>query len=115
MNLIVKLFLNAVVAYGASMILSGVHIRDFVAAIWFSLLLSVLNTFIKPLLILFTLPITVFTLGIFLFFINTIIILIADWLMDSIQIDGFLYALIFSFVLSAFSTAIDKLFANRES
>lgn len=113
MQFIVRLLLNAAVAYGASFILSGVHIEGYGAAIWFALILAVLNTFIKPLLVILTFPITILTLGLFLFVVNAIIIIIADKLMDSIRIDGFLYALIFSLVLSIFSTAINGVLGGR--
>jgi len=114
MNFIVRLLLIALVAYGVSMILSGVHIQNYWAAIWFALILSALNAFVKPLLVILTIPITILTLGLFLFVINAIIIIIADKLMDSIRIDGFLYALVFSLILSAFSTAINRLLAPNE-
>ncbi len=81
------------------------HIVDFKTAVIFALVLALLNTFIKPLLILFTLPITIFTLGLFLFVINAIIIIIADKFIDGIKVDGFLWALVFSVVLSIISSA----------
>lgn len=115
MNFIIRLLLNAAVAYGASRILSGVHIHDYSSAILLALLLAVLNTFLKPLLVLLTLPITILTLGLFLFIINAIIIVVADKLMDSVRIDSFLYALVFSLVLSVFSTAIDGILKDDKS
>lgn len=108
MNVIIRLLISAAIAYGLSMILSGVHIVDFKTAVIFAIVLSLLNFFVKPLLILFTLPITIFTLGLFLFAINAIIILIADKFIDGIKVDGFFWAFIFSFVLSVFNSA----FAN---
>ena len=100
MNFIIRLLVTAAVAYGLSMILKGVHIPDFKDALILALVLALLNTFIKPLLVILTLPFTIITLGLFLFVINAIIILLADGLMDGIKIDGFLWALIFSLVLS---------------
>lgn len=114
MKFIIRLLITAAVAYGASMILSGVHIQNYVSAIWFALILAALNTFIRPLLVILTIPITIITLGLFLFVVNAIIIIIADKLMDSIKIDSFLYALVFSLVLSVFSTAINNLFTANE-
>lgn len=105
MNFIIRLLITAAIAYGLSMILSGVHMNGFGTAIIFALVLAFLNAIVKPLLIIFTLPVTIFTLGLFLFVINAIIILIADKLMDGIKVDGFLWALIFSLVLSIFSSA----------
>ena len=105
MNFIIRLLITAAIAYVLSMILSGVHIVDYKTAIIFALVLAVLNAIVKPLLILFTLPITIITLGLFLFVINAIIIIIADKFIDGIKIDGFFWALIFSLVLSFISSA----------
>jgi len=108
MKFIIRLLITAVIAYVLSRILTGVHIADFKTAVIFALVLALLNTFIKPLLILFTLPITIVTLGLFLFVINALIIIMADKFIDGIQIDGFFWALIFSLVLSIISSAANS-------
>ena len=108
MKFIIRLLITAVIVYALSMILSGVHIVDYKTAIIFALVLAVLDTFIKPLLILLTLPVTIITLGLFLFVINALIIIIADKFIDGIKIDGFFWALIFSLVLSIVSAAANK-------
>ena len=54
---------------------------------------------LKPLLILFTIPVTVITLGFFLLVINAIIILVADQLLRGFEVDGFWWALLFSLLL----------------
>jgi putative membrane protein len=105
MKFIVRLFITAAIAYGLSMILSGVHIANYTTALLFAFVLALLDTFVKPLLILLTLPITILTLGLFLFVVNTLVIIIADKFIDGIKIDGFFWALIFSLVLSIFSSA----------
>lgn len=107
MNFIIRLLITAAIAYVLSMILTGVHIVDYKNALIFALVLALLNTFIKPLLILLTLPITIVTLGLFLFVINTLIIIIADKFIDGIKIDGFFWALIFGLILSIVSSAAD--------
>ena len=109
MNFIIRLLITAAAAYGLSMILKGVHIPDFKDALILAIVLALLNTFIKPLLVLLTLPFTIITLGLFLFVINAIIILLADGLMDGIKIDGFLWALIFSLVLSFVTSVLHSL------
>jgi putative membrane protein len=114
MNFIVRLFITAVVAYGLAMVLSGVHIPKFTDAIIFVLVLALLNMFIKPLLVLFTLPITVVTLGLFLFVINAIIILVADKFMDGVDVDGFWWALLFSLLLSMVSSFIQSLLGKKD-
>lgn len=114
MNFFIRLFISAFVAYGLSTILSGVHIPDFKDALVLVLLLAILNAFVKPLLILFTLPITILTFGLFLFVINVIIISIADWLMKGIHIDGFWWTLIFSLLLSFISSFAFSLVEKKE-
>lgn len=113
MNFIIRLLVTAAVAYLLSMILSGVHIAGFQTAIIFALVLAILNFIVRPLLVLLTLPITIITLGIFLFIINALIIMLADRFIDGIKVDGFLWALIFSLVLSFVSAIVNKLLEKK--
>lgn len=113
MNFLIRLLVTAAAAYGLSMVLTGVHIADFKTAVIFALVLALLNAIVKPLLILLTLPITIVTLGIFLFVINALIILIADRFIDGIKIDGFLWALIFSLILSVLSSLLNSMLDKR--
>ena len=113
MNFIIRLLITAAVAYGLSMVLSGVHINDFTTAIVFSLVLAILNILVKPLLVLLTIPVTIITLGLFLLVINAVIILLADYFMDGVKIDGFLWALIFSVILSVVSSALSSLLEKK--
>ena len=106
MNLLIRLFITAAVAYGLSIILKGVHIPNFTDALILAIVLALLNTFIKPILVILTLPITIVTMGLFLFVINALIILLADRLMDGIRIDGFWWAVIFSLILSVASSVV---------
>ena len=110
MNIIIRLLITAAVAYGLTTILPGVHITDFKAAIIFAIVLAVLNTLLKPILVILTIPITIVTLGLFLLVINALMILLADKLMDSIVVDGFWWALIFSVLLSVMSSVLQSLF-----
>ncbi len=109
MNFIIRLLITAAIAYGLSRLLPGVHIPAFTNALILAIVLAILNTFIKPILVILTLPISLLTLGLFLFVINAIIILVADYLMDGIRIDGFWWALIFSLILSAASSLAHSL------
>jgi putative membrane protein len=114
MNFLIRLLITAAVAYGLSKVLSGVHIADFTTAIIFALVLAFLNAIVKPLLIILTLPITIVTLGIFLFVINALIIIFADNLIDGIKVDGFFWSLIFSLILSILSSILVSVFDKKE-
>jgi putative membrane protein len=113
MNFLIRLFITAAVAYGLSIILKGVHIPNFIDALILVIVLAILNTFIKPILIILTLPITIITMGLFLFVLNALIILLADKLMDGIRIDGFWWALIFSLILSVASSVVFSLVEKK--
>jgi putative membrane protein len=114
MNFIIRLFVTALVAYGLSTILKGIHIPDFKDALILALVLALLNTFVKPILIILTFPITIITLGLFLFAINAIIILLADHFMDGVSVDGFWWALLFSLLLSTISSFVQSLIDKKE-
>jgi len=113
MNFIIRLLITAAVAYGLSTVLSGVHISDFITALIFAIVLAVLNAIVKPILAILTLPITLVTLGLWLFVLNGIIILIADKFIDGIKIDGILWALIFSLLLSVLSSILSAVFDRK--
>jgi putative membrane protein len=74
-----------------------------------------LDAIVKPILVLLTLPVTVVTLGLFLFAINAIVILLASRLISGIRIDGFWWAMLFSIILSIFDTAIQKSVDKRNA
>jgi putative membrane protein len=88
-------------------ILPGVEIKDVWSAVLVAIVLSVLDFFVKPLFILFTLPATIFTLGLFLFVINACIIMIDDHFVHGFSVDTFWHALLFSALLSFFNALVN--------
>lgn len=108
MRFLVRIIVIAAVAYGLAHVLSGVNIDSFWTAIVFAVVLAILNIFIKPLLILFTLPVTILTLGLFLFVINAIVVLLASKFVHGITIAGFGWALLFSLILSLVGSILNK-------
>lgn len=81
-------------------LLPGVTVKGYVPAIFVAILLAILNTFLKPVLVVLTLPVNILTIGLFTFVINAAIILIVSSLVDGFAVDGFWWALLFSVVLS---------------
>ena len=108
MGFLVRIFVVAAVSFALANILGGVHVTDFLTALVFALVLALLNMFVRPLLILFTLPVTFITLGLFLFVVNTLVVLLASKLVDGFTIDNFWWALLFSIILSIITSALDK-------
>lgn len=95
-------------------LLPGVDVTDYQTALITALVLSIANIIIKPLLILFTIPITVMTLGLFLLVINAVIILLVDHFVTGFSVDGFWWALAFSLIMSIFNSIIDDLLKEKK-
>jgi putative membrane protein len=81
-------------------ILPGITLSGFWTALLVALVLGLLNAFIKPLILILTLPINILTLGLFTLVINAAIILMVSAIVPGFNVDGFWYALLFSIVLS---------------
>ena len=108
MHFILRIIISAIVAFGLSYILKGIHINEFTTALLLAIVLAVLNAIVKPILVILTLPITLITFGLFLFVINAIIILLASDFVKGFAVDGFWWALLFSFLLSIITSALYK-------
>jgi putative membrane protein len=89
-------------------ILPGVTLASFWTALVVALVLGLLNAFIKPLLIILTLPINILTLGLFTLVINALVIMMASAIVPGFKVDGFWYAMLFSIVLCAVLYLINK-------
>jgi putative membrane protein len=109
MNFLIRLLISALAAIITAKVLPGVHINSFTTAIILALVLAILNLLVKPVLILLTLPVTILTLGLFLLVINAVIIMIASSLVKGFKVDGFIWALLFSLVLTVVSGIMNSL------
>ena len=109
MKTFLKLILTALAVIVLANLLPGVTVDGYGTALIVALVIAILNMFVRPLLIFFTLPATIVTLGLFLFVINAAIILLADNLVSGFAVSGFLVALIFSILLSVFRSALFSL------
>jgi putative membrane protein len=108
MKLILRLLITAAIAFILAQILPGIEVNNYGTAIWFAIVLGLLNIFLKPLLVLLTLPLTLLTFGLFLFVINTITVLVAsDWV-KGFKIHSFGDGLLFSLLLSLITSLISR-------
>lgn len=85
----------------------GVEVKSFTSAMIAALVLGLLNTLLRPLLVLLTLPVTVLSLGLFLFVINALMFWAAAYLLDGFAVAGFMAALIGSLIYSLCGMLID--------
>jgi putative membrane protein len=87
----------------------AIYLKGFTTAILVAIVLALLNVTIKPLLIFFTLPATVVSLGLFLFVINAVVIMAADNLISGFEVRNFWWALLFSLLLSFVNSLLQRL------
>ena len=110
MGFIIKILITAVAVYFATKIIPGVRITgEIETTIIVALVLALLNTFIKPILVILTIPITIVTLGLFLLIINALMVKWAASLVDGFEVDGWWPAILFSLFVSIVSYILQSI------
>lgn len=112
MRILINLIVTAVIVYLLANFLPGVSVDGFGSSIVVVIVLAILNFLVKPILQIISIPITILTLGLFLFVINALIIMLCGNLVGGFHVDGFLSALLFSLVLSVVQSLVGGLGAN---
>jgi putative membrane protein len=117
MKIVVRWLLLAAALLLVAQVYPGVQVAGFGAALIAALVLGLLNTLVRPLLVLLTLPVTLLTLGLFLFVINALMFWAAASLIDGVRVDGFWAALIGSLIYSVcgivIDAAVERVFSRR--
>ena len=108
MKLITKLLLVTLTLLLVASLVPGIEVDGFYTALIAAIVIGLLNLFVKPILVLLTLPVTILTLGLFLFVINAFLFWFAASFIEGFAVDGFLAALVGSLIVTIVST-----FANR--
>ena len=112
MNLLIRIIVTAALVFGIAHFLPGVHVAGPATAMVVAVVLGLLNIFIKPIMVLLTLPFTIVTLGLFLLVVNAIIILLCTKIVGGFTVDTFWIAMIFSVVLSLSQSIIFSIIGN---
>lgn len=107
-GLLTRLVVSSLAVFVADWLLPGVTIDSFATAIGVAIVLGILNATLKPLLIIITIPLTFFSLGLFLLIINAIIIGVADQWVDGMHVSSAWTAILFSFLISTISSWMYK-------
>ena len=100
MNVLINWLISALIIIVIAYILPVAEVSGFIAAIVAALVIGLINAFIKPVLIILTLPINVLTLGLFTFVINALLIMLASAIVPGFSVQNFWWALLFSLLLS---------------
>jgi putative membrane protein len=106
MKTLLRILLTAFAVLIIARFLNGITVDNYTSAVIVAAVLGLLRVTVKPILVVLTLPVTILTLGLFLFVINAIIVLLADSLISGFSVSGFWVALLFSLLLSLFQSIL---------
>lgn len=109
MKIILKILIGALALLGVAYLIPGVIVESFYSALIVSIILGLLNVTVRPILFVLTLPITVVTLGLFIFVINALIFWFAASFIEGFSVSGFVSALVGSLLVSLATTTANKL------
>jgi putative membrane protein len=116
-KLLAKWLLSAAALLFVAYVYTGVEVTSFTAALIAAFVIGLLNSVVRPILVVLTLPVTVVTLGLFLFVINALMFWAAAGVLDGFHVRGFLAALIGSVIYSligiVIESALERLFAQK--
>lgn len=114
-KMLLRWVLMAVALLVVSYLYSGVQVASFGTALLAAVVIGLLNVLLRPILVLLTLPVTVLTLGLFLFIVNALVFWAASGLMPGFHVNGFLAALLGSLIYSALGLCIDMVFSDKSN
>jgi putative membrane protein len=115
MRLILKLAVNAAALWVAARLIDGIHLTDDIVTILFiALVFGLINTFIRPLLKLVSLPVLIITLGLFTFVINAAMLGLTAWIMEGLSIDGFGAAVLGAVVITIVSWVLNAVLPDKD-
>jgi len=112
MSFIANILITSLAVSFTAWLLPGIEVKNFGTAILVALVLAILDALVKPVMVFLTLPVTIVTLGLFLLVINTLIILLASWLVTNFHVNNFWWALLFSIIVSFVSSLLTNVFSK---
>lgn len=98
--ILLSVILSSIAVYVAGNVMSGVHLKDFGTAVIVAVVLGLINTFIRPILLILTLPINILTLGLFTFVIMGFTVWLVAQIVPGFQVDSFWWAMGFAIILA---------------
>lgn len=109
MKILIKILVSSLAVFISAYLLPGIHVDSFLTAIIVAAVLALLNAFLRPVLIFFTIPVTILTLGFFLLVINAALIMLTSRIVDGFIVKSFWWAVLFSIILSVITSVLESL------
>lgn len=114
MKTIIHWIVSSLAILISAYVLPGVHVEGFLVALVLAVILGIINAFLRPLLIILTLPITILSLGLFVFVINGLLVMLAASIVPGFVVDSLLSGILFAIVLAIVS-AVLGMFEDEKS
>ena len=108
MRLLIKWLLSALALLAVAYLYSGVQVSTYTSALLAAAVIGLLNMFVRPVLVVLTLPVTIVTLGLFLFIINALLFWAASGLLSGFHVNSFFAALVGSLIYSLLGLVIES-------
>jgi putative membrane protein len=112
-GLLLRWLILTVAILFAAYVIEGIHVSGFLSAFFTAAILSILNAFFRPVLIILTLPINILTLGLFTFVINALMLMMASGVISGFAVSGFWAAVFGSLIISLVSWVLNSLINER--
>lgn len=114
MRMLLIWVLNAVALLGVAYLLPSIQISDFGSAMLAALVIGLLNTLVRPLLVILTLPVTLLTLGLFYFVLNGLLFWWAGHMLDGFEVDGFVSAVLGAILYSVIAWVLSAILPGKK-
>ena len=114
MRLVLVWILNAIALLGVAYLYPGVQVQDWLSAAIAALVLGLVNTIVKPILVVLTLPVTILTLGLFLFVLNALLFWGVAEILPGFHVNGFWAAVLGAILYSIIGWALSQLIPDRK-
>ena len=109
LNTLIRWVIYAFLIVLVSWIVPGIEVDNFISAMFVCVIMALINTFIKPILQVITMPVNILTLGLFSFIINALMLMLAGLVAPGFEVEGFMSALLGSLLLSLFALGVSKI------
>jgi len=109
MNFLTKILVKTLAVILVSYFMPGVQVKNITTAIVVAVVLAFLDSIVEPIMIVLTIPVTIFSLGLFLLVINACLVLLADYFVEDFYVKGFFTALFFSIILSLTTSILEAI------
>jgi putative membrane protein len=113
LGIILRTLITGLGIWLAAYLVPGVHAGSAGALLWAAIALGLINAFVRPVLVLLTLPFTILTLGLFLLLLNAAMLNLAGWFVDGFEVEGFWSAVFGAIVVSLVSGLCSRFIGPR--